>query len=260
LISIQPLSYFTRHTTTNGKLIMRLLHSTTLLSLSLLVTSLTGLNAKLVFEESFDRPDGSKTEDAIGNGWTTNSKSRAMGDKQAFLENGTLTVHISERANHAVSIKHDFALSDCTVVVKFKIGEKDLLKVNFNDPTLKTSHAGHVCSIAVGTTQLQVSDQMNGVMNLALRERKEKGDTGEELKKLIARTEARAKINLKPDSWHELKFYLEGDTVKVFLNDVFQLEHQSPGFGHPTKGNIAFSVPKHAVIDHFQVWDQAGKK
>ena len=97
-------------------------------------------------------------------------------------------------------------------------------------------------------------------MNLVLRERRQSGDKSNELKNLIGKTENSVAINLKHDSWHEMILQLKGDTVKVYLNSVFQLEHQSPGFAHPTKRNIAVSVPKDVTIDMFQVWDEAGRK
>jgi hypothetical protein len=228
-----------------------------LVAFSILFLGCLGTTAKLVFHDSFDRSDGSQTEDAIGNEWTTNSAWRADGEKQAFLNDGMLTITRLENANHAVSVKHNFALSDCTVSVKFKLGEKDQLGVNFNDPELKTSHAGHVCSVRVTTNKLSVADQMNGSMNLVLREKRQAGYTSKELKQAIAKTENQGAIDLQPDRWHELQFEMRGETVRVLINSVFQLEHHSPGFGYPTKRNIAFSVPKNVTIDDFQVWDEA---
>lgn len=225
-----------------------------------LLAGFSHLPAKLVFTDTFDRVDGSAKEDAVGNGWITNSASRAEGEKQAFLKDETLTIIRHEKANHAVSVKRDFLLGDCKVSLKFKVGEGDRLGVNFNDPELKTSHAGHVCSIRVSTSEVSVADQMNGTMNLALREKRLSGNMSEEDKHLIAKTEKKADILLKPGRWHELTFELMEDTVKVYINSVFQLEHRSPGFAHPTKRNIALSVPQQAVVDDFKVWNEAGGK
>ncbi|QXD25684.1 hypothetical protein F7C95_07280 [Opitutia bacterium ISCC 51] len=218
------------------------------------------LSAELVFTDSFDRPDGSKTEDAPGNGWTTNSAWRADGKKQVYLKGGALEIRRLEHANHAVSFKHNIALGDCTISMRFKIGEGDRLGVNFNDNELKTAHAGHVCTVRVTNKEVSVADQMNGSMNLELRKRRQAGETSPELKQLIAKTEKKSPIHLKPDTWHELMFELDGDIVRVFMNDTFQLEHRSPGFAHPTKSNIAISVPKNLVMDDFKVWNRAGKK
>ncbi|MDA0350338.1 MAG: hypothetical protein O3C43_20375 [Verrucomicrobia bacterium] len=217
-------------------------------------------HAELIFNDTFDRKDGSKTSDDIGNGWSTNSAWRADGEKQAFLENGVLSIRRLENANHAVSVKHDFPLGDCSVSMKFKIGQGDQLGVNFNDPELKTSHAGHVCSVRVTTSKLSIADQMNGSMNLVLRERKQAGDTSTDLKEAIAKTEKSSDISLKPDSWHELNFDIRGDLTKIYINDKLLLEFRSSGFAHPTKANIALSVPKNVVVDDFKVWNKAGRK
>ena len=225
-----------------------------------LLVGVSSLTAELVFTDSFERPDGSSTEDAAGNGWTTNSAWRADGKKQVFLNNGVLEIRRLEHANHAVSLKHDFPLGDCTISMRFKIDHGDRLGVNFNDTELKTAHAGHVCSVRVTTKEVSVADQMTGSMNSELRKRRQAGDTSAELKRLIAKTEKKSPINLAPNTWHELMFELEDDVVRVFLNGTFQLEHQSPGFAHPTKSNIALSLPKNLIVDDFKVWDQAGKK
>ena len=233
-----------------------------LLTSCLLATlcSISSVNAKLVFEDHFNRKDGSNTEDAIGNNWTTNSAWRADGKKQTFLKDGQLTIKRLEHANHAVSVKHDFPLSDCTIAVRFKLGSGDRLGVNFNDPNLKTAHAGHVCSVRITNKELSVADQKNGSMNLVLRERRHSGDKSDELKALIARTEKKTPLNLNENSWHDLRFQIHGDTIMVFVDDVLHLKHDSPGYAHATKENIALSVPKNVVVDYFQVWDQAEGK
>lgn len=220
----------------------------------------TWLQAELVFHDSFDRQDGSSTEDAIGNGWSTNSAWRADGDKQVFLENGSMRITRLEKANHAVSVKRDFQLGDCTVSMKFKIGKGDRLGVNFNDPELKTAHAGHVCAIRVTTDYVEAADQMNGSMNLILRDQRKVDPDNQAVKQAIAKTEKRNSVRLKADSWHELNFEIRGDTTKVYINSMFVLKHTSAGFAHPTKGNIALSVPAQVIVDDFRVWNQAGEK
>ena len=158
------------------------------------------LSADLVFYDSFDRKDGSDIEDAVGNDWSTNSAWRADGEKQVFLKDGAMRITRLEKANHAVSVKHDFPLGDCTVSIRFKISEGDRLGINFNDPDLKTAHAGHVCSIRITTDYVEVADQMNGSMNLDLRDKRKADPDNEAVKQKIAKTEKRNPIQLKPDA------------------------------------------------------------
>ena len=218
------------------------------------------LSADLVFYDSFDRKDGSDIEDAVGNDWYTNSAWRADGEKQVFLKDGAMRITRLEKANHAVSVKHDFTLGDCTVSIRFKISEGDRLGINFNDPDLKTAHAGHVCSIRITTDYVEVADQMNGSMNLDLRDKRKADPDNEAVKQKIAKTEKSNPIQLKPDAWHELQFEIRGDITKVYINSMFVISHQSPGFAHPTKRNIALSVPQQVIVDDFRVWNQAGKR
>jgi hypothetical protein len=60
----------------------------------------------LVFEDHFDRSEPQETTEEIGNGWTTNSKTRAGGNKQVDLKNGALHITLHPAADHAVGVAH----------------------------------------------------------------------------------------------------------------------------------------------------------
>ena len=58
----------------------------------------------LIFEDDFQRNETQEKTDEIGNGWGSNSKSRAAGNKQVDLKNGAMYIYRHEVADHGVSV------------------------------------------------------------------------------------------------------------------------------------------------------------
>src|ERR1700734_1550888 len=69
-------------------------------------------NGTLLFQDGFNRHESTPDKEEVGNGWTTNSATRAQGAKQASLEDGALHVIKAAVANHGVAIFHDVAFQD----------------------------------------------------------------------------------------------------------------------------------------------------
>ncbi|MCG6155187.1 hypothetical protein [Rubinisphaera margarita] len=212
---------------------------------------------KPVFSDQFERSEKNDQKEEVGNGWTTNSKGRAKGDKQVDLKDGTLVVNISPQADHAVTVKQVLDLSDCCVRFRFQLGPKDQLAFNFSDLQLKTVHAGHIASIKVNTNRLSVEDQKYGTMELDRYKRRKAGEDPKKLREEVADFVKAEKISLEPDVWHEMEIVIEGDTCTATVDGKHSVTHQSPGYGHPVKRHVAFSVPKNAVIDDVRIWDVA---
>jgi len=47
---------------------------------------------QIIFQDDFDRNESQEKTDDSGNGWGTNSKARAMGDKQVDLKDGAMRI------------------------------------------------------------------------------------------------------------------------------------------------------------------------
>ena len=209
---------------------------------------------KPVFADSFDRVEEDDSKEQVGKGWRTNSKKRAKGAKQVDLNEGVLSVSISDQADHAVTVVHDESFKNCKISLRFKLGAKDSLGVNFNDKMLKTTHAGHVCATKITLNRLWISDDKLGRFEINRYKRKKAGAKLAEIKKEVAPYEMSQKIALKPDTWHTLVVIIEGDIMTTIVNDKIKLTHQSKGFDHPTKSNFAFSVPRKVQIDDVKMW------
>ena len=70
---------------------------------------------KLIFQDDFARTESQEKTDEPGNGWGTNSKSRAKGHKQVDLRDGAMYIYLSAEADHAVSVTHAAEFTDGTV-------------------------------------------------------------------------------------------------------------------------------------------------
>jgi hypothetical protein len=88
---------------------------TTLLLLSLLGLSAQDKLGSLVFEDQFERSESTEDKEEPGNGWITNSQSRAKGNKQIDLKNGAMHISTHPEADHAAVAKHDFKFQNGTI-------------------------------------------------------------------------------------------------------------------------------------------------
>ena len=62
------------------------------LSLALTTASFAGDKAKLIFSDDFERNESVESKEEVGNGWATNSKKRAAGNKQVDLRDGAMYI------------------------------------------------------------------------------------------------------------------------------------------------------------------------
>ncbi len=213
---------------------------------------------KLVFEDKFDRNESQETTEEIGNGWTTNSKNRAGGNKQVDLKDGALHITMHATADHAVSVGHAAEFRDGTVQLRFMLeDEKDVLGLDIADPACKEVHAGHLFKIDVGTRQVVVDDKKTGAMNMRFYEaRKAKTLTPEQLA-FIASKRKTFPNTLETGKWHHLLVKITGDAVSVSINGKPAASLTSDGVAHPTKRLIRLSVPRQAWVDDVQIFASA---
>jgi hypothetical protein len=151
----------------------------------------------LLFEDDFNRDEPTPDKEAIGNGWTSNSATRAKGTKQVDLDGGAMHVTKAVIADHGVAIFHDVASQDGAVQFRFKLGEGDDLGLDFVDRELKTVHAGHLCIARVTLKNLSLTDSKTGGMANEIHDKRVASDTSPEIAKLF---------NLKADPFEQKNF------------------------------------------------------
>ena len=211
---------------------------------------------ELMFEDRFERNESQETKDEPGNGWGTNSRSRAKGHKQVDLKDGTMRISLHTEANHAVSVTHPAEFTDGAVSLRFMLEDpKDSLGLNFADLEFKGVHAGHLFDVRVSPTAVQLRDLKTGSMRIDMRE------SGLAKKKLTAEQEAALQGKEKSfpyevdvGKWHELLVKVDGDTFFATVDGQTIGNFSSPGFAHPTKRLLRLSVPRNVIVDDVKIW------
>jgi hypothetical protein len=146
-------------------------HAFALLSLLALTRAAAAeSHGELIFQDDFARQESQEKTDEPGNGWATNSKSRAKGDKQVDLRDGALNIFLSPQADHAVSVTHPAEFTDGAVALRFKLEDpRDSLGLNFADLQFKDVHAGHLFAARISPKQVLFQDLKTGNMRLDIR-------------------------------------------------------------------------------------------
>ena len=208
---------------------------------------------EVLLEDHFDRADADPAVEAPGNGWGTNSKTRAKGVKQVWIKDDAMYVKMADVADHAVSVTQDVKFKDAVIEMRFKLGPKDDLGVDIADMSEKSVHAGHICAPRVRLNSLEISDLKTGRMNLELNEKAKAKTLNEEEKKLLATKSKKFPLKLKADEWHDLKITIEGDTMTVSIDGKEAGSFASEGIGHPTKNRIRLGVGHEAWVDDVKI-------
>ena len=81
----------------------------------------------MIFEDDFDRNEPQEQTDEPGNGWRTNSKTRAGGNKQVSLRDGAMHIYTHREADHAVSVTDDADFTDGAVQCRVKLARVSLV-------------------------------------------------------------------------------------------------------------------------------------
>ena len=211
----------------------------------------------LIFQDDFERNESDESKEELGNGWSTNSKSRAKGNKQADLrEDGSLHIYRHKEADHGVSIRHDAEFTDGLIETRFKLeNDKDSLGVNIADLKDKSVHAGHLFRVTVGLKKLEIADLKTGVMRLDIRTaRKSKEELSEEQKKALVGKTKRVPIKLEKNKWYKFSMRVAGDTCEVSIDGDKKLSLKSPGIAHPTKRMLRLAIAKQVVVDDLKIY------
>jgi len=214
---------------------------------------------KLIFQDDFNRTESQANVEDIGNGWSTNSKARAKGDKQVALKDGAMHISISPRADHAVTVTHAAEFTDGTVTLRFMLeDEKDSLGLDFADPQCKEVHAGHLCAAKVTTKQVELIDHKTGGMRLDIHDAKtdKKPLTDEQKQALVGKTKGVPHAT-ELGKWHELQVTIQGDEISVSIDGQAIGSLHSPGVAHPTKRQLRLSVPHNAVVDDVKIYSKS---
>lgn len=210
---------------------------------------------ELVFSDDFEREESQELKDEPGNDWTTSSETTAGGHKQVDLRDGAMYIRTHETANHAASVRHEFAFEDGTLGLKLKLeNDGDSISLNFADLACKSVHAGHLFRVDIGLDKVSIEDLKTGVMNHEIREARKNGTLSIEGKKKLGMKKASTSHSLTKGEWHNVLVHVKGAAISVEIDGMDVLNFQSPGFAHPSKRLLRLLPPKSAVVDEIRIW------
>ncbi|MCA9173741.1 MAG: DUF1080 domain-containing protein [Planctomycetales bacterium] len=222
-------------------------------ALSLSLASRAVADDVVILEDDFSREEADPAKEQVGNGWGTNSATRAKGVKQVDLADGAMHITMAAVADHGVSVRHDAEFRDATISLRFKLGKGDDLGINIADLKEKSVHAGHICVARVQLNRVELTDLKTGRMHLETRERRlAKKDTAED-KQRLRETTKQAPVKLTADQWHQLEVKIVGETMAVSIDGKQVGEFSSPGIGHPTKRMLRLAVNHSAWVDDVRI-------
>ena len=221
--------------------------------LLLLMSNLPAVGGELIFEDKFERSESDDAREEVGNGWGTNSATRAKGNKQVDLVDGALHIYRHEIADHGVSVVQDLTFKDATIAMRFRIGKGDELGINIADMNEKSVHAGHLCVAKIRTNQVSIVDLKTGRMKLEVRERAKAKKLTKQDQKLLATKQTTEKRDISPDVWHDLKVQITGPTMTVYVDGQKAASLTSEGINHQTKSRLRLAVAKQAWVDDLTV-------
>ena len=211
---------------------------------------------KLIFQDDFSRTESQEKTDEPGNGWATNSKSRAKGNKQVDLRDGAMYISTHAEANHAASVTHPVEFTNGTIALRFMLEDaRDSLGVDIADPQCKEVHAGHLFAARVNSKQVLLQDLKTGNMRLDIHEARtaKKKLTDEQEAALKGKQKAVPHV-VEVGKWHDLLVKVAGDEMSVTIDGKLVGSFKSPGFAHPTKRLLRLPTPRNVAVDDLKVW------
>lgn len=214
-------------------------------------------SAKLIYQDQFERSETDESEEQLGPGWETNTKTHRNpgGEKQADLLDGFLRITKGKRAVHGASIRHTNPFKNGIVSARVRIFDDKGLGFHFNDPNCKVSSAGHICRVGVAPSALDFRDGKTGQFNLKIRELKKAGGSMEEFAERMKGTKKTIPMKLETGKWYELTFMIREDQIIAWIDGKQVGDFRSPGIDHPMKHNLALSVwGDKADLDDLRIW------
>jgi len=211
---------------------------------------------RLIFQDDFARTESQEKTDEPGNGWGTNSKSRAKGNKQVDLRDGAMRIFIHAEADHAVSVTHAMEFTDGAVALRFMLEDaRDSLGLDFADAQEKSVHAGHLFAARVSPKQVLLQDLKTGNMRLDIHTtRQAKGKLTEEQQQALKGKQKPVPHPVALGQWHNLLVKVTGDELSVSVDGNVVGSFKSPGIAHPSKRMLRLAVPRNAVVDDVKIW------
>ena len=207
----------------------------------------------VLFQDQFERTEKDQGKEQPGNGWGTNSKTRAKGVKQVFLGDGKMHIKRAAVADHGVSVTQDLSFRNAHITLRFMVPRNGDLGINIADMNEKSVHAGHICMARIKPTSLEIVDLKTGRMKKEMHKKNKAKQLTKADKAQIARKSIVLPLKLKTGIWHDLEILIMDDTMTVKIDARKIGSMTSPGIAHETKRRIRLAVNTEAWVDDITI-------
>jgi hypothetical protein len=180
------------------------------------------------FEDKFERP-------TLGDQWQ-------IGGGVYTLHDGYLTAGEKEGNKHPGIFKIWKDFGDVVLKFSFRFDGTKGFSIVFNDPGEKSVHSGHVVRLSVALKSVTLTDDKTGLMSLQWIDKRTDPKFKDDIEAVRAKASRRFAYDFKPGQWYALTMEVIGDEMRVTVDDQFVGKFNSPGFAHPTKKSIHFSI------------------
>ncbi len=165
----------------------------------------------------------------------------------SVVKDGMLVGITPEGSDHSAvdSVKFD-AERDLEVSVKFRFVSDKAKSFNvwFDDKDFKGSHAGHICSVSVSPTAVNIGDAKTGNFRNDIYERKKAVPptlTADD-KALLATKNKSLPVKVSLQDWHTLSITTKGEEVAVSIDGKAVGSFKSEGVGHDHKTLVSLTT------------------
>lgn len=164
----------------------------------------------------------------------------------SVVKDGVLMGITPEKSDHSAVESVRFAPErDLAVSVKFRFVSEKAKSFNvwFDDKDYKGAHAGHICSVTVSPTSVNIADAKTGHMRNDLYEKRKSGAGLSEADKALLQTKSkRFPVKLTLRDWHTLLIQTKSDTIEVNIDGKVIGTFQSEGIAHDHKTLVSLTT------------------
>ena len=165
----------------------------------------------------------------------------------SVVKDGMLVGITPEGSDHSAvdSVKFE-AERDLEVSVKFRFVSEKAKSFNvwFDDKDFKGSHAGHICSVSVSPTAVNIGDAKTGNFRNDIYEKKKAvpSTLTAEDKAMLATKNKSLPVKLTLQEWHTLAITTKGEEVSVSIDGKVVGSFKSEGVGHDHKTLVSLTT------------------
>ena len=165
----------------------------------------------------------------------------------SVVKDGMLVGITPEGSDHSAvdSVKFD-AERDLEVSVKFRFVSEKAKSFNvwFDDKDFKGAHAGHICSVSVSPSAVNIGDAKTGNFRNDIYEKKKAvpSTLTAEDKAMLATKNKSLPVKFTLQDWHTLSITTKNDEVAVSIDGKSLGSFKSEGVGHDHKTLVSLTT------------------